>query len=74
MSCVTVITFDLAFILERWLRHTGRLTRNTSVVQKTLSILSIIAAIVGAVGLILLSIFDTLRHSNLHNIFLCLFM
>jgi len=74
MSCVTVITFDLAFILERWLRHTGRLTHNTSVFQKILSIISIIAAIVGAAGLILLSIFDTLRHPNLHDIFLCLFI
>jgi len=74
MSAVTVVTFDLAFILERWLRHTGRLTHNTSLVQKVLSVLSIIAAIVGAAGLILLSIFDTLRHPHLHDIFLCLFI
>ncbi|KAF2810420.1 uncharacterized protein BDZ99DRAFT_462994 [Mytilinidion resinicola] len=74
MSTVTVVTLDLTFILERWLRHTGRLTHNTSLFQKILSILSIIAAIVGAVGLILLSIFDTLRHPHLHDAFLCLFI
>lgn len=74
MSAVTVVTFDLAFILERWLRHTGRLAHNTSLTQKILSFLSIIAAIAGGVGLILLSIFDTLRHPHLHDGFLVLFI
>ncbi|KAF2266296.1 hypothetical protein CC78DRAFT_531694 [Lojkania enalia] len=74
MSAVTVISFDLAFILERWLRHTGRLAPNTSIWQKLYSICSIIAAIAGAAGLILLSIFDTLRHPRLHNGFLVLFI
>lgn len=74
MSVVTVVSFDLAFILERWLRHTGRLTHNTSVVQKILSFISIAGAIVGAAGLILLSIFDTLRHPHLHDAFLAVFM
>ena len=74
MSAVTVVSFDLAFILERWLRHTGRLAHNTSLTQKILSFLSIIAAIAGAAGLILLSIFDTLRHHHLHDGFLVLFM
>ncbi|KAF2016025.1 hypothetical protein BU24DRAFT_492192 [Aaosphaeria arxii CBS 175.79] len=74
MSTVTVVTFDIAFILERWLRHTGRLTPNTSIWQKIYSGLSIVAAIVGAAGLILLSIFDALRHNRLHNIFLGVFI
>jgi len=74
MSAVTVVSFDLVFIFERWLRHTGRLTRNTSWVQKGLSILAIIAAIGGAAGLILLSIFDTYRHPQLHDDFLILFI
>lgn len=74
MSAVTVVSFDLAFILERWLRHTGRLAHNTSLTQKILSFLSIIAAIAGAAGLILLSIFDTLRHPHLHDGFLVLFI
>ncbi|KAF2198146.1 hypothetical protein GQ43DRAFT_174271 [Delitschia confertaspora ATCC 74209] len=74
MSAVTVVTFDLSFIFERWLRHTGRLAPNTSWWQKSLSLLSIIAAIAGAAGLILLSIFDTLRHPRAHDGFLILFL
>ncbi|KAF2757094.1 hypothetical protein EJ05DRAFT_477320 [Pseudovirgaria hyperparasitica] len=74
MSAVTVVSLDLAFIAERWLRHKGRLTPNTSLFQKICSILSIIAAVVGAAGIILLSIFDTLHHPRLHNIFLVLFI
>jgi len=74
MSAVTIVTFDLAFIFERWLRHTGRLVHNTSLTQKLLSLLSILAAIAGGAGLILLSIFDTLRHPKLHDRFLVLFI
>jgi hypothetical protein len=74
MSTVTVVSFDISFILERWARHTGRLTRNTSIWQKVESGLSIVAAIAGAAGLILLSIFDTLRHPKLHDGFLVLFL
>ncbi|KAF1949602.1 hypothetical protein CC80DRAFT_428746 [Byssothecium circinans] len=74
MSTVTVVSFDLAFILERWLRHTGKLVPNTSIWQKIYSGISLVAAIAGAAGLILLSIFDTLRHNRLHNIFLAVFI
>ncbi|KAF1845768.1 uncharacterized protein K460DRAFT_312518 [Cucurbitaria berberidis CBS 394.84] len=74
MSAITVVTFDLAFIFERWLRHAGRLTPNTSVWQKVYSTLATIAAVVGAAGLILLSIFDAKRHNKLHNIFLGVFI
>ncbi|KAL1595890.1 hypothetical protein SLS60_009580 [Paraconiothyrium brasiliense] len=58
----------------RWLRHTGKLAPNTSIWQKLYSIISIIASIAGAAGLILLSIFDTLRHPHLHDGFLVLFL
>lgn len=74
MSAVTIVTFDIAFVLERWLRHTGRLTRNTSWFQRFCSIASIIAAIAGGAGLVLLAIFDTLRHPRAHNSFLALFL
>jgi hypothetical protein len=74
MSSVTVVSFDLSFIAERWLRHKGVLARNTSWVQKILNIVATIAAIAGAAGLILLSIFDTRRHPHLHNGFLILFI
>jgi hypothetical protein len=74
LSAVTVVTFDLAFIFERYLRHTGKLARNTSAWQKVYSACATIAAIAGAAGLILLTIFDTKRHSKLHNIFLGVFI
>ncbi|KAF2141795.1 uncharacterized protein K452DRAFT_228016 [Aplosporella prunicola CBS 121167] len=74
MSAVSVVSLDIAFLSERWLRHSGRLARNTSWWQKSYSILSIIAAIVGAAGIILLSIFDTWRHPRLHDVFLGLFI
>ncbi|KAI9831274.1 MAG: hypothetical protein M1826_003713 [Phylliscum demangeonii] len=75
-SCVTTIFLDLAFLSERWLRHRGRLARNTSMTQKVLVVLSLVFATVGTCGLILLSIFDTLHHPSLHRyiisaIFIC---
>ncbi|KAK2738270.1 hypothetical protein FQN57_007133 [Myotisia sp. PD_48] len=57
----------MAFVSERWLRHSGRLARNKSRLDKICAILSIIFAMCGGLGLILLSIFDTLRHSHAHN-------
>jgi len=74
MSAVSVVTFDLAFLFERYLRHAGKLARNTSHWQKVYSACATIAAIVGAAGLILLTIFDTKRHSRLHVVFLCVFI
>lgn len=73
-AAVTVVCLDISMIAERWLRHKGRLAPNTSWWQKGFSIISIIAAIVGAAGIILLSIFDTLRHPHLHDDFLAVFM
>ena len=73
-STVVVVTLDLSFFAERWLRHRGRLVRNQSTGEKTLAILSIIFAVAGAAGLILLSIFDTYHHKKLHDGFLLLFI
>jgi hypothetical protein len=74
MSAVVVVSFDTVFIFERWLRHTGRLAPNTSVWQKLYSLCSVIAALAGGAGLILLAIFDTVRHYRLHHVFLALFI
>lgn len=74
MSAVTVVTFDLAFIAERYMRHAGRLAPNTSHWQKLYSLISTIAAIVGAVGLILLTIYDNYHHNRMHNICLAVFI
>ena len=70
----TVVLLDLSLIAERWLRHNGRLAPNTSTFQKVLSVLAILASIAGAVGLILLSIFDTYRHPTMHDRCLVVFM
>lgn len=73
-SAVTVVVFDAVFISERWLRHRGRLAHNTSRAQKILSICAIIFAVIGAAGLILLTIFDTVDYPNAHDAFLAVFM
>lgn len=72
--CVTTLFLDLSFLSDRWLRHRGRLVPETTVSQKVLSGLTIFFALIGTCGLILLSIFDTLRYMKLHDIFLLLFI
>lgn len=74
MSVATVVTFDLAFIFERYLRHTNRLAPNTSHWQKVYSACATIFAVAGAAGLILLTIFNNRDHNRLHNIFLAVFI
>ncbi|KAH8757775.1 Frag1/DRAM/Sfk1 family-domain-containing protein [Hyaloscypha finlandica] len=73
-SCVTTIFLDLSFLSERWLRHRGRLVANVSTIEKVLSGLSMAFALLGTIGLILLSIFDTRSHHTLHDIFLLFFI
>ncbi|GLI72294.1 hypothetical protein PoHVEF18_000464 [Penicillium ochrochloron] len=73
-SVITVVFLDLAFLSERWLRHSGQLVPNKGLWDKLCAIASIIFAIAGAAGLILLSIFDTYRHPHLHDGFLVLFI
>ena len=71
---MTAVAFNLALIFERYLRHTGKLDPNTSTLQKVLSVLAILSGIVGGVGLVLLSVFDTLEYEDRHNQFLFVFM
>jgi hypothetical protein len=73
-AILTSVFLDLAFIYERWLRHNGRLIANGSTREKVLSVISILFAIVGTVGLILLAVFDTHSHPTLHIFFLGLFI
>lgn len=73
-SATMVVVFDLAFISERWLRHNARLTPNYSKREAFLSVCAILAAIVGAAGLILLTIFDTRHYPRAHNALLAVFM
>lgn len=71
---VTVVSFTLVFITERWLRHSGRLTKNTSWVQKILSILATIAALAGMIGLIILTCKNDVKYDRTHDICLGIFM
>jgi Frag1/DRAM/Sfk1 family len=68
------VSLDIALLSERWLRHKGVLLENRGFFDKFCSAVSIFFSIVGAVGLILLSIFDTFRHHPLHDAFLAVFM
>lgn len=71
---ITTVFLDASFAAERYLRHTGRLARNTSRTQKIFSWLSIAFAVAGSAGLVLLAVFDTYRHVMMHSGFLLLFM
>ncbi|KAJ5121029.1 Frag1/DRAM/Sfk1 [Penicillium bovifimosum] len=73
-SVVTVVFLDLALLSERWLRHAGQLARNKGRFDKSCAIGSIFFSIAGALGLILLSIFDTKHHHRLHQGFLAMFI
>jgi len=71
---ITTILLDISFGADRWLRHKGRLVPNASTTEKVLSGLTIFFAVIGTVGLILLSVFDTARTPRLHNVFLLFFI
>lgn len=73
-SAVMVVTFDLVFILERWLRHKRQLLQNYRTSEKVLSLLAIMWSIIGAAALILLTIFDTKDYNRVHDSMLGLFM
>lgn len=73
-SAVAVVVFDLAFISERWLRHKGRLAQNYTMAEKILSAFATLFAIIGAAGLILLTIFDTKHYHTVHDSMLAVFM
>ena len=73
-SVVTTIFLDASLVAERWLRHRGRLSRNRTLTEKIFMYISMLGALAGTVGLICLSILDTLRHPHLHNRFLVVFM
>lgn len=71
---ITSVSLDISFLSDRWLRHRGRLVPHTTRGEKVLSALTIAFAVVGTVGLICLSVFDTATHAKLHDAFLLLFI
>ncbi|KAI0346168.1 hypothetical protein BDW22DRAFT_1405114 [Trametopsis cervina] len=72
--CITAVGFFLSLVIERWLRHSGRLIPEMRRRERVFSILAILGSFLGGAGLILLSIFDTKRHSSAHRGFLLLFI
>lgn len=74
ICAITAVCFMLSLVMERWLRHSGRLPPNMATREKVFAGLAIFGAVLGGAGLILLSIFDTKRHVHLHRVFLLIFM
>jgi MFS family permease len=75
VSCsITAVSFVLDLIFERYLRHSGRLMPNMRTRERVFSSLAILGSFIGGAGLILLSIFDTKRHHNLHDVLLLVFI
>ncbi|KAK4212353.1 Frag1/DRAM/Sfk1 family-domain-containing protein [Rhypophila decipiens] len=71
---ITGVFLDISFLSDRWLRHRGRLVPNATRGEKVLSGLTIFFAVVGTVGMIFLSIFDTAHYPKHHDVFLLLFI
>ena len=72
--CITGVGFLLCLIVERLLRHTGRLVPEMRKRERALGILAVAGAFIAMWGLILLSGFDTLHYTTAHRFFLLLFM
>ncbi|QIW97135.1 hypothetical protein AMS68_002653 [Peltaster fructicola] len=73
-SASAISVFTLTFVAERWLRHKGRLAKNYNVSEKILSGFATLFALIGALGLIFLTIFDTVRYPHVHVSMLCVFI
>lgn len=73
-STVAVVLFDIALLAEFRLRNQGRLVRYTSARQKQLAVMALVFAVMGAVGLIALTAFDTEEYEDLHSVLLYVFM
>ena len=73
-SAVTMVFLDLAFLSERWLRHSGQLARNKGFFDKFCAVASIFFGIGGALGIILLATFDTVNYPTKHEGFLAMFL
>ncbi|KAH7336128.1 Frag1/DRAM/Sfk1 family-domain-containing protein [Rhexocercosporidium sp. MPI-PUGE-AT-0058] len=74
MGTITVVSFTTVFATERWLRHRGTIARNTSRFQKALSALAIIFAVIGMIGLIILTCRNNIKYSTTHDICLVIFI
>ncbi|KZZ87290.1 Frag1/DRAM/Sfk1 [Ascosphaera apis ARSEF 7405] len=74
MSAVSASMFTSVFVIERWMRHARQLAPNTNRREKIFACISIFFALMGACGIIFLTIFDTWNHNNVHDSMLVLFI
>ncbi|TAQ84498.1 hypothetical protein B7494_g7179 [Chlorociboria aeruginascens] len=74
LGTLAVVTFDAVFIAERWLRHLHRLPANTTNLERWLWVLSSIFALVGAIGLIILTCANDVDHLQTHDVCLAIFI
>ncbi|KAF9237787.1 Frag1/DRAM/Sfk1 [Melanogaster broomeanus] len=72
--CITGVGLFLSLVIERLLRHRGRLVPDMRTRERVLGILAVVGAFIAMWGLILLSGFDTARYPTLHSVFLLVFM
>lgn len=75
LGCIlTTVFLNISFACDVWLRRRGRLTPTQRTGDKVLFGLTIAFAIIGMLGLCLLSGFDTAHYPTLHDIFLLVFI
>ncbi|CAK4029255.1 Hypothetical predicted protein [Lecanosticta acicola] len=66
-SAITVCSFSAAFFTERWLRHKGLLIHASSFWGSTMSVLASFFTLMGAAGLMNLTIWDARNHTHVHD-------
>lgn len=65
-TATTVTTFSIAFGIERWLGHRGRLNYSNSGWSLTFSSIAALCIVAGSCGAIILTILDVRRHPAIH--------
>lgn len=73
-SSVTAASFVAVLVIERLLRHTGRLHADLHRREKVFSYLAILGSVIGGLGLILLSCFNDNSFDTEHDSFLAVFI
>lgn len=73
-SSVTAASFVAVLVIERLLRHTGRLHADLHRREKLFSYLAILGSVIGGLGLILLSCFNDNSFDTEHDSFLAVFI
>eukprot|EP01117_Protostelium_nocturnum_P004899 TRINITY_DN1777_c0_g1_i1.p1 TRINITY_DN1777_c0_g1~~TRINITY_DN1777_c0_g1_i1.p1 ORF type:complete len:273 (+),score=50.69 TRINITY_DN1777_c0_g1_i1:188-1006(+) len=73
-ASVTAVFYVISLIVERYLRHEARLPKAKRTVEKVMAGLAIVFGTIGAIGLVLLTIFDVFNHGTAHWILTIVFV